>query len=213
MWGRGIIEVIEKGVMMKEKTLKNLKEWAIIIAVAAVVWFLLTRFVVFTCHVPTPSMVPTIQLEDHIVVDRLFYKMGSLQRGDIIVFKAPEHPGIEKDKWGELMVKRLIGLPGETVEWKNGYVWIDGQALNEPYVIDPEGRTIGWFGPVTVPEGSYFVMGDNRENSGDSRSWGVLDQKRVEGRVWIRYWPFDRFGGLVKPPEDSWREGSLDSER
>jgi signal peptidase I len=148
-------------------------------------------------------MLPTIQLQDRVVVDRLFYKLGSWQRGDIMVFIAPENQEtVKKGVQGQRLVKRLIGLPGETLEVRDRAVWIDGQALHEPYVSDPEGLTWGEFGPVTVPEGCYFVMGDNREESFDSRDWGFLDQKLLMGRVWIRYWPFTGFGPLVKPPED-----------
>jgi len=190
---------------MTKKMLKSLREWVFMIVGAVVVFLLLNQFVVFTCVVPSGSMIPTIQLQDRLVVDRLFYKMGSLERGDIIVFEAPEKQALA-DMKGQRLVKRLIGLPGETIEVKDGSVWIDGQELNEPYVSLMGGPS---FGPEPVPEGSYFVMGDNRPGSNDSRFWGFLDQKLVEGRAWVRYWPFDRLGTLVKPPEDYLRGNGI----
>ncbi|MCL1917155.1 MAG: signal peptidase I [Peptococcaceae bacterium] len=183
------------------KIVRSLIEWVVIIAVAFGVSMLLRQFVVDVRVVPTPSMAPTIQVQDRVVVDRLFYKMGSLERGDIIVFTAPARKELE-DLQGEDLVKRLIGLPGETVEVRDGHVWIDGRALNEPYVINPQGLTQYKMEPVTVPEGYYFVMGDNREGSNDSHNWGCLEQNLVHGRVWIRPWPMERLGPLAQPPED-----------
>jgi len=144
-------------------------------------------------------MIPTIQVQDRVIVDRLFYKMGALQRGDVIVFTAPEKPEL-RDLRQQDLVKRLIGLPGETIEVRDGYVWIDGRALDEPYVNG--GATEGKYGPVTVPEGFLVVMGDNRGGSNDSRTWGFLDERLVIGRVWIRNWPLDSIGPLTKPPKD-----------
>ena len=186
------------------KGLRIVGEWALIIAVAFGLSMLLRTFVVDVRIVPTGSMIPTIQEQDRVVVDRLFYKMGSLERGDIIVFKAPERAELA-DHRGDDLVKRLIGLPGEKVEIKDGYAWINDRALNETYAFLRDGSDNGTkrqYGPVLVPEGCYFVMGDNRDGSNDSRSWGFLDQKLVIGRIWIRHWPFDRFGPLAKPPVD-----------
>lgn len=180
------------------KTLKNMVEWALTFAGAIAFFFFIRTYVVDARVVPTGSMIPTIQLQERVVVDRLFYKMEELERGDIIVFKAPEKT--EQLKQQDL-VKRLIALPGETVEVRDGYVWINDRALYEPYIATG-GVTKGKFGPILVPEGHYFVMGDNRDDSSDSRTWGFLEQKLVIGRVWIRYLPFDRIGSLTKPPEN-----------
>jgi signal peptidase I len=190
-------------IRLEKRLFKNVIEWVIIIAVAITMALLLRYFVVDVRVVPTGSMIPTIELNDRVVVDRLFYKMGELKRGDIIVFTAPNKQEL-KDLQNQDLVKRLIALPGETIEIKDGYVWIDGRALNEPYVNDPSGHGLTqWsYGPEQVPQGHYFVMGDNRGGSNDSRSWGFLDQKLVCGRVWIRYLPLDRIGPLMKPPDD-----------
>ncbi|MCL1852690.1 MAG: signal peptidase I [Peptococcaceae bacterium] len=182
------------------EVLKKTGEWVLVFVAAFVLSLVLRNFVIDGRVVPTGSMLPTIQLKDHVMVDRLFYRMGELERGDVIVFTAPKHPELV-DLAGQAMVKRLIGLPGETVEVRDGYVWIDGRALNEPYVISG-GKTAREFAPVTVPEGYYFVMGDNREGSNDSRTWGFLDRKLVIGRVLFCYWPLENFGGLTAPPAE-----------
>ena len=176
-----------------KKFLRIVGEWAIIILAAFVMSLLLRNFLVDSRIVPTGSMIPTIQEQDRVLVDRLFYKWDTLERGDIIVFAAPEEAGENKD-----LVKRLIGLPGEEVEIRNGRVWIDGKSLNEPYLAEPINYK---YGPITVEEGNYFVLGDNRNWSKDSHYWGLLDQKNVIGRVWIRYWPFNNFGPLTRPPD------------
>jgi len=179
--------------------LKKIGKWVLVFMAAVALSLVLRNFVVDVRAVPTPSMVPTIQVNDYVIVDRLFYRMGSLQRGDVIMFTAPDNPELE-DYRGRKLVKRLIGLPGETVEIRDGYIWIDGQALNEPYVS--AGVTAGEHEPVHVPEGYCFVMGDSRGESLDSRFWGCLEQRLVDGRIWIRHWPLNRFGPLTKPPED-----------
>ncbi|NLI91919.1 MAG: signal peptidase I [Peptococcaceae bacterium] len=173
--------------------LKSLLEWVIIIAVAFVLSIVIRNYVVDTRIVPTGSMLPTIQLQDRLIVDRLFYKYDTIKRGDIIVFEAPESAQEDKD-----LVKRVIGLPGEKVEVKNGKVYIGDKALNEPYIMATPDYN---YGPVTVPADSYFMLGDNRRASKDSHIWGFLPANKILGRVWIRYWPLDKFGSLGKVPE------------
>lgn len=169
-------------------------EWVIIIAVAFVLSIVIRTFLVDTRIVPTGSMLPTIQLQDRLIVDRILYKYDSFERGEIIVFKAPEPAKEELD-----LVKRLIGLPGEKVEIKNGKVFIEDKALYEPYINAPPDYD---YGPVTVPPNSYFMLGDNRTASKDSHVWGFLPADKILGKVWIRYWPMDKFGALTKPPEE-----------
>lgn len=143
--------------------------------------------------VPTGSMLPTIQLQDRLIVDRIFYKSDTIKRGDIIVFEAPESAEEQLD-----LVKRVIGLPGERVQITNGKVYINDQALNEPYIKEPMDYE---YGPVMIPSDSYFMLGDNRTASKDSHIWGFLPSNKILGRVWIRYWPFDKFGSLTAAPE------------
>ncbi|WP_407311500.1 signal peptidase I [Desulfosporosinus sp. SB140] len=177
-----------------KKIAKSLLEWLIIIAVAFVLSLVIRNYLIDTRIVPSSSMLPTIQLQDRLLVDRIFYKFDTIRRGDILTFKAP--PGVKKD---EDLVKRVIGLPGEKLQIKNGKVYINDKVLNEPYIEHPADYE---FGPVTVPANSYFMMGDNRPISLDSHIWGALPTNYLLGRVWIRYWPLGNFGALTKLPVD-----------
>ena len=140
--------------------------------------------------VPTPSMLPTIQLQDRLIVDKISYKFSEVKRGEVIVF----HPPTNLDQ-GTDWVKRVIGLPGEKVEIRDGKVFINEKELTEPYELEKPNYT---YGPIVVPEGSYFVLGDNRNNSMDSHYWGELLSQNIVGKVLIRYWPIDHFGPLGK---------------
>lgn len=162
------------------------REWARDLGVTLAIALLLKAGVADARMVPTPSMVPTIQVGDRIFVERILYRFTGLDRGDIIVF-TPPFPA-EDD-----YLKRVIGLPGDTVEVRKGQVLVNGQALTEPYLAEAPRYTMP---AVTVPEGKVFVLGDNRNQSYDSHSWGLLDQSAIHGRAWVRYWPLDRAGGL-----------------
>ncbi|HHB90992.1 MAG TPA: signal peptidase I [Anaerolineae bacterium] len=137
------------------------------------------------------SMVPTLMQGDRLIVSRLSYIFGKPDRGDIIVFQYPFSP--ERD-----FVKRIIGLPGETIAIQNGQVFVDGKPLPpETYV---QHRSSENYGPITLGEDEYFVMGDNRTGSSDSRSWGPLQEHFIIGKAWLIYYPFDRFT-LIHHPE------------
>lgn len=141
--------------------------------------------------VPTPSMLPTIQLQDRLVVEKLSFKFSDIKRGDVVVFRPPSNI----DQSGQDWVKRVIGLPGEKVEIKDGKVFINEKELTELYELEKPNYT---FGPIVVPEGSLFVLGDNRNNSYDSHYWGALSNQNIVGKVFIRYWPLNRFGQLAE---------------
>lgn len=136
--------------------------------------------------VPTQSMVPTIQPGDRLLTEKLVWRFTGLDRGDIVVFTPPFK--------GEDYLKRVIGLPGETVEVRNGQVRVNGVALSEPYIKERPRYT---YGPVAVPRGKVLVLGDNRNNSYDSHEWGLLDIKAVQGRAVLRIWPLQRMGALA----------------
>ncbi len=172
---------------------KAISEWVIIIAIAFVLSIVIRNYLIDTRIVPTGSMLPTIQLQDRLIVDRVFYKYDTIERGDIIVFSAPVASEEDKD-----LVKRAIGLPGEKLEVKDGAVYINDKVLNEPYVVEPADYN---YGPVTIPDDSYFMLGDNRRYSKDSHVWGYVSADDILGRVWIRYWPMEEFGYLAKAPE------------
>lgn len=142
-----------------------------------------------------PSMQPNFWEGQYLVVSRANYLLGNPQRGDIVVFDAP---GDDNTPDNPLLIKRLIGLPGETVTIREGQVYINGTPLSEPYT--KELCTTGTCQDRTweVPQGQYFFMGDNRNNSRDSRSFGTVTKDRIIGEAIFRYWPLGVFGSVVK---------------
>ncbi len=134
------------------------------------------------------SMVPTFNSGEFIIVSKLSYTVGEPSRGDILVFHQPRDPSQD-------YIKRIIGLPGETVRIMEGQVLIDGQALDEPYINDIPRYAGSW----AVPENALFVLGDNRNNSSDSHSWGPLSIDNVIGKAIFIYWPFSELGKITHP--------------
>ncbi|MCR5107475.1 MAG: signal peptidase I [Lachnospiraceae bacterium] len=167
---------------------EEIKEWVIAIEAAVILAVVLNMFIIVNAVIPSASMESTIMTGDRIFGNRLAYINSDPQRGDIIIFKFPDD---EK----QLFIKRVIGLPGETVEMIDGKIYIDNSdtPLNEPYVME---TPLGNYGPVTVPEGAYFVMGDNRNNSADSRYWvnTFVYKEKILGRAVFRY--FRQFGKI-----------------
>lgn len=176
----------------ENKAVSYLKDYVIPVVVALAIVLVLRTFIVGMYYVPSGSMIPTLQLNDHVVVTKLSYKMHEPERGDVIVFKYP--PNEEQDLPEKDYVKRLIGLPGETLEIKNNTVYIDGVALDEPYVNSD--TAMPDYGPITIPEGNYFAMGDNRNNSSDSRVWGFVPEEYLIGKAQCIYWPMQHIGRL-----------------
>ncbi len=156
----------------------------------AVILFVGINLVSARILVDGDSMLPSFHNADRVIVSRLAYKFGDFDYGDVIVFPYPYNPY-------EDYIKRVIGLPGDTVEVSKGKVYVNGQVLNEPYILAPP---VSEFPKTTVPEGSVFVMGDNRNNSSDSREWGALPEDSVIGKAVFIYWPLNRIG-VVEHPE------------
>ncbi len=178
------------------------------IVIAVVLALFVRTFAVQAFKIPTGSMEHNLLIGDHLLVnkfmfgqassfERAFLPMRDVRRGDIIVFKYPEEP--ERD-----FIKRIIGMPGDTIELKQKQIFINGKPLDEPYVHylnpgdlgapldDPMDSDVRRkYGPVTVPAGQYFAMGDNRDNSQDSRYWGFLPRDYIKGRALFIYWSFD----------------------
>jgi signal peptidase I len=186
----------------------TLREYFESIVIAVILALFIRTFVVQAFKIPTGSMEENLLIGDHLLVNKFVFgptetgvertllPVGTIKRRDIIVFKYPEEP--ERD-----FIKRVIGLPGETVEVREKKVYINGAALDEPYVhflappsapselhevtsFDVRER----FGPVTVPADQYFMMGDNRDNSADSRYWGFLRRDYIKGRALVIYWSY-----------------------
>lgn len=163
--------------------LKEIWSWAKTIALALVLAFIINSFIIVNATVPTGSMENTIMPNDRIIALRLSYLFDEPQRGDIVVFKYPDDEDI-------LYVKRVIGLPGETITIKDGRVYIDDstEPLADEYIKE---TPYGDFGPYEVPEDHYFMMGDNRNESKDSRYWQntYVEKSKILGKVYIKYYP------------------------
>jgi len=161
-------------------------EWVGLVVLALVIALLIKTFLFQAFYIPSESMVPTLKIHDRVLVNKLSYKLHPVHRGDIVVFKAPPHadPGIDD------LVKRVVGLPGDVVSAHGGHVYIDGKRLPEKYL--PDGVTTSTFEARRVPKDSYWVMGDNRGNSKDSRVFGFITKKQIVGRVFLRIWPLTR---------------------
>lgn len=159
-----------------------------------VVFVILKPFFLQAFYIPSGSMIPSLQIGDRLLVAKVPYWFHGPQRGDIVVFKAPPNAG--KDGVEQDYIKRLIGLPGEKLAVIGGNVYINGHRLEEPYTAEVSARD---FGPIIVPPNHYFMMGDNRNKSADSRYWGPLDKDRIVGRAWLRFWPLDQIGFLKRP--------------
>lgn len=166
-------------------------EWGVIILVAVIASFLVRMYAVQTFYIPSGSMEPTLHLGDRILVNKLSVRFGTINIGDIIVFKAPPSEHCGDGKFPDL-VKRVIGLPGDVVTSKGNTVYVNHKALKEPWTyfhtLNPE------ITKVKVPANNYFVMGDNRANSCDSRFWGTVPRGNIIGKAFFRMWPLSRIG-------------------
>ncbi|MGI6071508.1 MAG: signal peptidase I [Lachnospiraceae bacterium] len=173
----------------KKKIKKEAVEWLKTIGIALVAALIINYLIIINSVVPSGSMEETIMAGSRMFGFRLSYIFSNPERGDIIIFRYPD------DK-RQIYVKRVIGLPGETLEIIQGVTYIDGEPLEEPYLkeeVKPED-----LGPYEIPEDSYFVMGDNRNYSRDSRRWNntYVSKKAIQGKALLCYWPFSRFGVL-----------------
>ncbi len=184
----------------KNSPLKETLDFLLPIIIALIVAMLLKTFVFANAVVPTGSMLNTIQEGDRVIASRIEYNWSDPERYDIIIFKAPDE--VAKGNEKEFYVKRIIGLPGETITIVNGVVYIADANGNTQQARDEfitACTPTGNFGPYVVPEDSYFVMGDNRESSIDSRYWlttNYVKRDLIIGKVKFRYYPFNTFGKL-----------------
>ncbi|HEV7524988.1 MAG TPA: signal peptidase I [Acidimicrobiia bacterium] len=186
----------------KRSTTKTAIEWGVLVVGALVIALLVKAFLFQAFYIPSDSMVPTLKKDDRVIVNKVSYKVHSVHRGDIIVFTTPKGPdGKPIDPTIKDLVKRVIGLPGEIVSEKNDHVYIDGKALSETYLPKGTVSNCASFASScfrTAPLGTdeYWVMGDNRVGSRDSRGFGPIKKSSIVGRVFIRVWPPNRLGLL-----------------
>jgi signal peptidase I len=168
----------------KESGLRNAVEWVVIIGGAFLVAFVVKTFLIQAFFIPSGSMLPTLHEDDRVLVNKLSYDLHDVHRGDLVVFERPENEAAGQIKD---LIKRVVGLPGERIESRDGAVYIDGDLLEEPYLAD--GAETTGLEPQTVPEGHVFVMGDNRGDSMDSRVFHAIDEDLIVGRAFVRVWP------------------------
>lgn len=167
----------------KRPLIKEIRDYIFLIILAFTFAFLMKEFVYANAEVPTGSMIPVVQPGDRLIINRLSYLFCDPARGDIVMFTNPDN---EKKNY----LKRIIGLPGEKLEIRAGLVYINDSdnPLSEPYLNDlPNGD----FGPYNIPEGCYFMLGDNRDNSLDAREWKnkYVKKEKIVGKAWIKYYP------------------------
>ncbi|CAD5928435.1 signal peptidase I [Planktothrix agardhii] len=177
-----------------EKSLWNqIRENIVILAIALGLSLLIRTFVAEPRFIPSDSMFPTLEINDRLVIEKVSYYLKSPQFGDIIVFTPPSQ--LQEIGYGadQAFIKRIIGKPGQIIEVKNGRVYIDNQPQFERYIAEEPHYQLP---PVKVPDNSYFMMGDNRNDSNDSHVWGFLPKENIIGRAVFRFWPIERFGGV-----------------
>jgi signal peptidase I len=198
-----------------DKTKRAVVETVLLVGLAVVIAIVLRAFVAQAFRIPSASMEPQLMVGDRVVVSRMAYRVHDPRRGDIIVFDCPPAAGCpDKNHDGlpvraakalgeallvrqpdtEEFIKRVIGLPGDVVEGHDGFVFVNGSVLLEPYL--PKGTVTSDFGPITVQKGKLWVMGDNRGNSADSRVFGQIEQNTIVGRAILRVWPPQRLAFL-----------------
>jgi len=176
-------------------------------------------FVAEPRYIPSSSMEPTLLIDDRLIIDKLSFRWRKPERGEIVVFNPPVNPVVPDAT--KVYIKRVIGLPGDRISIHDGKVFVNDSPLNEPYIAAPPNYTLptqdqslcrGCFQPknvqfgkefafFTVPNGSYWVMGDNRNNSLDSHMWGFMPEENLVGKATFRYWPFDNRTGNLNIPK------------
>lgn len=165
------------------------------ISISAVLALGIRTFVAEARYIPSESMLPTLEVNDRLIIEKVSYRFNHPERGDVVVFSPTEL--LKQQQFKDAFIKRVIGLPGEKVEVQGGTVYINDRPLPEQYV---EEKAEYRFGPVIVPEDHYLVLGDNRNNSYDSQEWGFVPRENIIGRAVIRFWPPDRLGSVDPGP-------------
>jgi signal peptidase I len=173
---------------------RTILEWLGVIGGGIAIALLVEAFLIQAFWIPSPSMEPTLEVGDRVLVNKLSYKFHDVNRGDVVVFERP--PGASTGEDGEIkdLIKRVIAVGGDTIEAKDGDVYVNGEAIDEDY-LEP-GTPTDNLPLTTIPDGRVFVMGDNRINSEDSRIFGAIDEDTIVGRAFIRVLPITDIGWL-----------------
>ncbi len=175
-------------------SVRGLVEWVAIVVGAVLVALLVKTYLVQAFRIPSSSMEQTLQVGDRVMVNKLSYRIGDVEPGDVVVFSRPEAAGADPTA-PEDLIKRVVGVGGDTISTVDGRLVRNGAVVEEPY-LQPGTQTVGIEQPVTVPEGQVWVMGDNRNNSSDSRVFGPIPESTIVGRAEVVMWPPDRFSRL-----------------
>jgi signal peptidase I len=169
-------------------------EFMITVLIAFVLVFGVVRpFVVEAFRIPSESMVPTLEVGDRVLANKFIYRFSEPERGDIVVFENVEAGQYEDIE--DTLIKRVVGVEGDEIQVQNGSLSVNGEAPQEPY-LNYEDPFRGFYGPITVPPNHLFMMGDNRNNSGDSRIFGPVPLENLKGKAFLRFWPISRIGSF-----------------
>ena len=169
---------------------RRVASWAGTAALMVALWFVIRAFLFQSFYIPSPSMTPALRPGDRVLVSKVSYRLHDIHRGDVVVFKRPPH--VQAGPEVKDLVKRVIGLPGDTVEARDGQMIVNGKTLNEPYVA--QGAVTTPVPPTHIAANHYWVMGDNRSVSEDSRYFGSISGSLIVGRVFFQVWPVSSFG-------------------
>jgi signal peptidase I len=153
-------------------------------------------FVAEARYIPSESMLPTLEVQDRLIIEKISYHFKDPKRGDVVVFNPTEI--LQQQNYKDAFIKRVIGIPGDTVQVRGGHVYVNNKQLEEDYINQAPDYE---YGPVTVPENHYLVFGDNRNNSYDSHYWGFVPREKLVGKAFVRFWPFNRVGTLSDEPQ------------
>jgi signal peptidase I len=171
---------------------------AIPVLISPILAIVIRQFIAEARYIPSEAMLPTLKINDRLIIDKLTYRFTDPTYGDIIVFSPTET--LKKENYKNAFIKRIVGLPGDRVQVKAGKVYSNGRLIYEGYIsksLPDEAPAADW-GPELIPPNSYVVLGDNRNNSYDSRYWGFVPRENIIGKATQRFWPFDRAGSLLK---------------
>lgn len=171
--------------------LRSVLSWVWVLVSAVLLAVLMRTFLIAAFYIPSESMEPVLEVGDRLLVSKLSYRIGDPDPGDVVVFRTP--PSMQPAQTAEL-IKRVVAVGGQTVGADNGRLIVDGVPVDEEYL--PDGVYTRDFGPLPVPHGYVFVMGDNRGSSQDSRVFGAIPESEIVGRAFARFWPPTRLGGL-----------------
>lgn len=190
--------------MQNDSILRKVWQWFLdfveTIVIALAIFVIVYRFLFQPHQVKGNSMYDNFYDGEYLLTDKISYQFNQPKHADVIVFQAPKNEDYD-------YIKRIIGLPGDRVSLNNGSIYLNGQLLDESGYLDygiltRPGRFLQEGMTVTVPANQYFVLGDNRDNSSDSREWGTVPEQNIVGRAWVRYWPINSFGTIDKYPND-----------